>query len=244
MPETQKDLDYFNVTVYGDYFMAASEGNSVKGFGPVTLKMRTWENCQKMTMFFIIPALLQKADMQFKSVRRCTIISIMTADDKEVYGLPLRYMSREQIAMECRSKHIPLRVEMYSDILQLRKKLMFARSNMDKFKQQEQRNLKAFEKLDDTLDLNAGIFEKIKKQNASPSDMTTEHLHYSAVGTVAHVADTAYSSGVAETIQERTQMVDPHLGDGNGSAEAMPHVVVTDPNTSDPNAEITEDFQL
>lgn len=157
--------DYFNVEVFGDYFTSTAQGNVLKPFGPVYLKMRSWESAQRLARFNILPVLLIKADPEFKSIRLCKIISVKGPDMKPVYGLPVKYMDRDQIEMECKSKGIPLRADMYSDIVELRGKLSFARENPKKFKDIEQRHIQAYSKIGDALEMNANIFTDLLEKN-------------------------------------------------------------------------------
>lgn len=174
MPTTQtkpeQDLDYYKVEVFGDYFTSTAEGGVVRPFGPVTLKMRDWHNCQNLARSHVLPTLLRKADVEFKQIRRCIVVGVMTYDDHPVHNLPIAFMSREQITLECRSNKIPLRTEMYIDIIKLRGKLKFARLDPVKFAKAEAKNTEAFARVGDALELNANVFSDIARANAEGSD--------------------------------------------------------------------------
>ncbi len=165
----ENDKQYFNVEIFGDYFVSTSEGNVVRPFGPVVLRMRLWQQCQSLARFHIVPNLLRKADPEFRDIRRCIVLGVKTADNGVVYGLPIKFMSLEQITLEIKSNSIPLLVDMYPDIIQLRNKLYMARENPEKFKKQEQRSIQSFSKIGDALELNADVFKKVAQQN-EPSD--------------------------------------------------------------------------
>jgi len=161
--ETQ-DKNYFNVEVFGDYFVAGSEGNIIRSFGFITLKMRVWDNCQNLSRFHIIPNLLREADPEFQNMRKCVVTKVSTSDGEPVYNIPLAFMSREDITKEVKSNKIPLRCDMCNDIVELRKKLRFARSNPTEFAKQEAKRAKSFSKIDDAMILNKDVFSKIREK--------------------------------------------------------------------------------
>ena len=161
---TTEDKNFFNVEVFGDYFVAGSEGSVIRSFGYITLKMRVWDNCQNLARFHIIPSLLREADPEFQNMRKCVVTKVSTSDNQPVYNIPLAFMSREDIAMEVKSNSIPLRVDMCNDIIELRKKLRFARSNPQEFAKQEAKRTKSFNKIDDAMVLNKDVFAKIKEK--------------------------------------------------------------------------------
>jgi len=161
--ETQ-DKNYFNVEVFGDYFVAGSEGNIIRSFGFITLKMRVWDNCQNLSRFHIIPNLLREADPEFQNMRKCVVTKVSTSDGEPVYNIPLAFMSREDIAKEVKSNKIPLRCDMCNDIIELRKKLRFARSNPVEFAKQESKRIKSYSKIDDAMVLNKDVFAKIRER--------------------------------------------------------------------------------
>ena len=166
----------FNVELVGDYFVASATGSVVRPFGPVKLKMRTWNSCQMLARQHLLPNLLSKADPEYKSIRRCVVLGVTTAKDDAVFGMPIKFMSVKQIEQEVKSNGIPIRVDMYPDIITLRSKLRMARENPERFKQSEQKHVQAFSKLGDAIDLNAGLFDKIRdEQNASPNLSTTSN---------------------------------------------------------------------
>ena len=167
--ENKNDTNFYNVEVFGDYFVSTAEGNMLRPFGPVKLKMRIWQSCQSLARFHILPNLLRKVDPEFGDIRRCIVLGVTTHDNNAVHGLPIKFMDRKQIAMEAKSNNIPLRVDMYPDIIKLRQKLHLARTDRDRFNKGEQRYIRAYEKIGDALDLNANIFDEIVKRN-SPSD--------------------------------------------------------------------------
>ena len=160
----ENDKDYFNVEVFGDYFVAGSEGNVIRSFGYITLKMRVWDNCQNLARFHIIPNLLRDADPEFQNMRKCVVTKVSTSDGGPVYNIPLAFMSREDIALEVKSNKIPLRVDMCNDIIELRKKLRFARSNPTEFAKQESKRIKSYSKIDDAMILNKDVFAKIREK--------------------------------------------------------------------------------
>ena len=157
-------MNYFNVEVFGDYFVAGSEGNVIRSFGYVTLKMRVWDNCQNLARFHIIPNLLREADPEFQNMRKCVVTKVSTSDGEPVYNIPLAFMSREDIALEVKSNKIPLRCDMCNDIIELRKKLRFARSNPAEFAKQESKRIKSYSKIDDAMILNKDVFSMIKEK--------------------------------------------------------------------------------
>ena len=158
------DKDYFNVEVFGDYFVAGSEGNVIRSFGYITLRMRVWDNCQNLARFHIIPNLLREADPEFQNMRKCVVTKVTTSDGEPVYNIPLTFMSREDIALEVKTNKIPLRVDMCNDIIELRKKLRFARSNPTEFAKQESKRIKSYNKIDDAMILNKDVFAKIREK--------------------------------------------------------------------------------
>ncbi len=164
METTEDDKNYFNVEVFGDYFVAGTEGNVIRSFGYVTLRMRVWDNCQNLARFHIIPNLLRDADPEFQNMRKCVVTKVTTSDGQPVYNIPLAFMSREDIALEVKSNNIPLRVDMCNDIIELRKKLRFARSNPQEFAKQEAKRTKSFSKIDDAMVLNKDVFSKIRNK--------------------------------------------------------------------------------
>jgi hypothetical protein len=100
--ETNKtDNNYFNVWVFGDYYLSTSMGNVVKPFGPVPLRMRTWDSCQMLARKHVLPNLILKADPEFKSIRKCIVFGVKTADDQPVFGLNKIH---EQRTNRCRGK--------------------------------------------------------------------------------------------------------------------------------------------
>ena len=159
-----EDKEYFNVEVFGDYFVAGTEGNVIRSFGYITLRMRVWDNCQNLARFHIIPNLLREADPEFQNMRKCVVTKVSTSDGQPVYNIPLAFMSREDIAMEVKSNKIPFRVDMYNDIIELRKKLRFARSNPQEFAKQEAKRARSFSKIDDAMILNADVFARIREK--------------------------------------------------------------------------------
>ncbi len=159
-----EDKNYFNVEVFGDYFVAGSEGNVIRSFGYITLRMRVWDNCQNLARFHIIPNLLSEADPEFQNMRKCVVTKVSTSDGGPVYNIPLAFMSREDIALEVKSNKIPLRCDMCNDIIELRKKLRFARSNPKEFAKQEAKRAKSFSKIGDAMDLNKDVFAKIRER--------------------------------------------------------------------------------
>ncbi len=165
-----KDEDYFNIEVFGDYFTSTAQGNVVRPFGPVFLKMRRYESCQSLARFHLLPKLIGDVDPEFKQMRRCIVLGVKTHDFKPVHRLPMKLMSRDQIALECRSQHIPLRVDMYNDILELRNKYRMAVNDPDRFKKEEQKHIRAFDKLGDAFTLNAKTFDDIKAQSDKAAD--------------------------------------------------------------------------
>ena len=158
------DKNYFNVEVFGDYFVAGAEGNVIRSFGYVTLRMRVWDNCQNLARFHIIPNLLREADPEFQNMRKCVVTKVSTSDGEPVYNIPLAFMSREDITREVKSNNIPLRVDMCNDIIELRKKLRFARSNPAAFAKQESKRIKSYSKIDDAMVLNKDVFSKIREK--------------------------------------------------------------------------------
>ena len=164
MEDNNTDRDYFNVEVFGDYFVAGTEGNVIRSFGYITLHMRVWDNCQNLARFHIIPNLLREADPEFQNMRKCVVTRVSTSDNKPVYNIPLAFMSREDIAMEVKSNNIPLRCDMCNDIIELRKKLRFARSNPQEFAKQESKRIKSYSKVDDAMILNKDVFAKIRER--------------------------------------------------------------------------------
>ncbi len=159
-----EDKNYFNVEVFGDYFVAGTEGNVIRSFGYITLRMRVWDNCQNLARFHIIPNLLREADPEFQNMRKCVVTKVSTSEGQPVYNIPLAFMSREDIAMEVKSNKIPLRCDMCNDIIELRKKLRFARSNPAEFAKQESKRIKSYSKIDDAMVLNKDVFAKIKER--------------------------------------------------------------------------------
>ncbi len=164
METTTENKDYFNVEVFGDYFVAGTEGNVIRSFGYVNLRMRVWDNCQNLARFHIIPNLLREADPEFLNMRKCVVTKVNTSDGKPVYNIPLAFMSTEDIAMEVKTNNIPLRCDMCNDIIELRKKLRFARSNPLEFEKQEAKRIKSYSKIDDAMVLNKDVFAKIREK--------------------------------------------------------------------------------
>ena len=160
----ENDKNYFNVEVFGDYFVAGTEGNVIRSFGYITLRMRVWDNCQNLARFHIIPNLLREADPEFQNMRKCVVTKVSTSEGQPVYNIPLAFMSREDIAMEVKSNKIPLRCDMCNDIIELRKKLRFARSNPAEFAKQESKRIKSYSKIDDAMILNKDVFAKIRER--------------------------------------------------------------------------------
>ncbi len=172
----ENDKDYFNVEVFGDYFVAGTEGNVIRSFGFITLRMRVWDNCQNLARFHIIPNLLREADPEFQNMRKCVVTKVTTSDREPVYNIPLAFMSREDIAREVKSNKIPLRCDMCNDILELRKKLRFARSNPVEFAKQESKRAKSFSKIDDAMILNKDVFSKIREKGKELLAGKIKHL--------------------------------------------------------------------
>jgi hypothetical protein len=162
MDTEHQDQRYYNVEIFGDYFTSTSMGNVVKPYGPIVLKMRDWTSCQMLARKHVLPTLLKDADPEFKDIRRCIVYGVKTMDNNPVHGLPIRFMSREQIIMEASDNNILLKAEIYPDIIELRKKLYLARTNPEKFKEQEKQNIRAFDRIGDALGLNANVFDDIK----------------------------------------------------------------------------------
>ena len=165
MAKEAEDKNYFNVDVFGDYFVAGASGNTVKPFPMVTMKLPVWENCQNILRRHVLPTLLKKVDPGFASMRLCVVEQVTTSDGEQVYGIPLTFMSRSQIATEARSKGFPLRVDMYPNIVDLRGKLRKARANPDKFKKEEMRHASAYGKIGDALNLNKDVFSRLKAKS-------------------------------------------------------------------------------
>ncbi len=193
--KTENDNNYFNVEIIGDYFTATSMGNVIKPFGPVMLKMRDWTSCQMLARRHILPALISKADMEFKDIRRCIVLGVYTQDKQPVHGLPVKFMSREQIKMEARSNNIPLRVDIYPDVVQLRGKLKMARNNPDKFKEMEQRTIRAFDKIGDALTINADVFNDIKNEQLKKINLS---LNSTAAGSASNIGKIGPTYGKSE----------------------------------------------
>ncbi len=160
-----ENKNYFNVDVFGDYFVAGASGNTVKPFPRVTLRLPVWENCQNLVRKHILPKLLRDADSGFASMRKCIVEQVTTPDGQQVHGLPLVFMSRTQIDMEARSKGIPLRVDMYPDIIDLRGKLRKARADIEKFKKEEIRHSAAYNKIGDAMAMNEHVFDSLRAAN-------------------------------------------------------------------------------
>lgn len=262
MPTEQNAIDnnYYNVDVCGDYFVATSEGNSIRPFGVVTLKMRIWHDCQSLCMFHLVPALLSKSDTEFKKIRRCVVIGVKTHDGQMVHGLPIKFMSREQIAMEVKSNNIPLRVDMYNDIIKLRSRLHDARRDPDKFKQQEQRSIQAFCKIGDAIDLNADVFKLVAESHASSdhvnllnkenslkvpvqsgvTDLEKENAELKHQLAQQHSTTIAVAAPTAEQIAAAVE-VDASQSDEDTkpatkivvTGNNLPDVIVEDPNVTD-----------
>ncbi len=183
-----EDKNYFNVGVFGDYFVAGTEGNVIRSFGYITLRMRVWDNCQNLARFHIIPNLLREADPEFQNIRKCVVTKVSTSDGEPVYNIPLAFMSREDIAMEVKSNKIPLRVDMCNDIIELRKKLRFARSNPTEFAKQESKRIKSYNKIDDAMVLNKDVFAKIREKGKDLLSGKIEHKPFVGVGGTQQVA--------------------------------------------------------
>ncbi len=236
----ETDKNYFNVEVFGDYFVAGTEGNVIRSFGYVTLRMRVWDNCQGLARFHIIPNLLREADPEFQSMRKCVVTKVSTADGSPVYNLPLAFMSREDIAMEVKSNKIPLRVDMCNDIVELRKKLRFARSNPAEFAKQEAKRSKSFSKIDDAMILNKDVFAKIKDKNKDtlagklPKNFKPNPVQQRIIDDIAEAKKTFSPSQPQQIIIEST----PLPRDTN-----LPPVQVENPNDNREENEVDE-FQL
>ena len=164
------DKEYFNVEVFGDYFVSTAQGNVVRPFGPAFLKMRRWESSQTLARFHVLPKLIHDVDAEFKEIRRCIVVSITDAGGNPVHGLPIAFMSRDQIAMEARSKGFPLNVDMYNDIITLRSKLRTARANPDQFRKNEQRFIKSYARVGDAMELNKNVFTNLVNEQKVAKD--------------------------------------------------------------------------
>ena len=172
----ETDLNYYNVSVFGDYFVSTSTGNVVKPFGILTLKLREWNNAQALLRYHILPKLIMDVDPEYRDMRRCIVLGIKGSNGRFVQGIPLKFMSREQIQEECTTKRIPLRCDMYTDITKLRNKLRKAREDISKFISQERKNIDAFDKIGDAFELNADVLNNIKRMNAEQSGSTKTNL--------------------------------------------------------------------
>ena len=223
---TETDKNYFNVEVFGDYFVAGAEGNVIRSFGYITLRMRVWDNCQNLARFHIIPNLLREADPEFQNMRKCVVTKVSTSDGSPVYNLPLAFMSREDIAMEVKSNNIPLRVDMCNDIVELRKKLRFARSNPQEFAKQESKRAKSFSKIEDAMTLNADVFSKIKDKNR---DSLSGKIASEAISK----AKETFSPSVPQTAGVIQEVVEP-------TGETLPSVQVQNPNENKDESEVDE----
>ena len=232
--ENVEDKNYFNVEVFGDYFVAGTEGNVIRSFGYITLRMRVWDNCQNLARFHIIPNLLREADPEFQNMRKCVVTKVSTYDGSPVYNIPLAFMSREDIAMEVKSNKIPLRCDMCNDIIELRKKLRFARSNPAEFAKQEAKRSKSFSKIDDAMILNKDVFAKIKDR---AKDLLAGKLPKNFVPN--HTQQMIMDDNIAQDTSgpvikiESTAPDNPH----------MPKVQVENPNENKEENEVDE-FQL
>ena len=151
--------------MFGDYFVSSSQGNVVRPFGPATIQMRTWESCQSLARHHLLPKLLRDADAEFKDIRRCIVLGVRTSTGGEVHGLPLKYMSKEQIKAECESQNSPLLIDMYPDIIRLRQALHEVRKDPKAFEIKERRHIAAFNKIGDAISMNANVFTGIADDN-------------------------------------------------------------------------------
>jgi hypothetical protein len=71
-------------------------------------------------------------------------------------------MGREQIAEEVKRKGIPLLVDMYPDIIELRRRYKQALESPDKFKEEEAVEIEKHKNIVDTVNLNKDVFDNIK----------------------------------------------------------------------------------
>lgn len=225
----ENDNNYFNVEIFGDYFVAGTEGNVIRSFGYITLRMRVWDNCQNLARFHIIPNLLREADPEFQNVRKCVVTKVSTADGSPVYNIPLAFMSREDIALEVKSNKIPLRCDMCNDIIELRKKLRFARSNPQEFAKQESKRIKSYSKIDDAMILNKDVFAKIKEKG---KELLSGKLPIPKQPQKIHIESTA--DGMDTNFSKVGQATDVYL----------PEVKVENPNENREEEDETDAFDL
>jgi hypothetical protein len=99
----------------------------------------------------------------------------------------------------------------YPDIVLLRSKLRFARANPEKFKEQEQKVIKSFNRVDDALSLNANVFDNLKSQQGE--DVSLLNLNNS---------DNVGDGGTIDT-KNHAETDDLH----NTPEDQLPEVVVT-----------------
>ena len=229
--EDKQEQQYFNIDVAGDYFTPGENGNSVKFFGPLTVKMVTWQNCQSLAMHHLMPALLGKADPTFARIRRCVVLGVKTMHGKFVMGLPIKFMSREQIAVECKDQGYPILVDMYPDITKLRSKLHFARKDPDKFKEKECRAVQAFHKIGNAMDLNKDVFDEITKANAASDNVNLLNKDQTIAPSPEEVAQLENQIDIdaikKRRVQEQTQSVAKLKETLEGQGGSLPEVVVT-----------------
>lgn len=158
-----KETKIFKVLLHGDYTVRSGSGNVLRTFGPVELKIpNTWDRAYSHCRFKLIPALIQQADPDFGSLRICVIDSITHEDGSFIHDLPVKYMGRKQIAEIVRQKGIPLLVDMYPDIIELRRRFEQAMKAPKKFAEEEMVEIEKHKGIVDTIKLNKDVFDNVK----------------------------------------------------------------------------------
>ena len=152
----------FIARVKGDYFVTGNQGNILRPY-IVDVILPTWEKAQSFVRHHLMPKLLFQADPLFQGIRICIVESLTTMEGKPVPGLPLSLQSREQLTELIEVRDIPINPDMYPDVVQLRKRIQFALDKPEKFREEEKKNKRVYNRVTEALALNEEAFRSAQR---------------------------------------------------------------------------------
>ena len=174
------EKNYFLVRLIGEYFIKSGTSNMLRSFN-IELKLPRWQHCLSMARNHLLPALIGEKDMAYNGIRRCIVVDIKTKEGNDVEGLPFTLQNKEQLRRHVESNGININVDMYPDLIKLRKRVEFAKYNPDRFAKQEQGKQRSYASISEALSLNADVLDDIEEtvpdiqasSKAQPSADTT-----------------------------------------------------------------------
>jgi len=117
--------------------------------GKLTFKENVFINVRGVIKKKLLPILLQRRLSDFARVRSVTIDEIVSDDKNEVLDLPVTLQSKSQLAHLIKTKKMPLDVDSYMDIDELRSDILEYQEDADTFvRNAEKRNKRRSEELE------------------------------------------------------------------------------------------------